>query len=180
MESETKHGGSLGRVAITCPACKGVNYFVYPLSELQNYKRYCVFCNCILVISTPSAEKEIPVTVPLLINATLNDQFITGWNEITKNVHHIAKDKGWWNEERNDGEMIALVHSEVSEALEVLRKRHLAASDKIDALAIEEELADIVIRVMDMSAGRGWNIGEAIIKKVAYNKNRTYRHGKKF
>lgn len=107
--------------------------------------------------------------------------FIKEWNNVTKTVHHIAKDKGWWDGgERNNGEMIALIHSETSEALEILRKYPLANSDKIDALAIEEELADIVIRVMDMAAGRGWNVGEAIIKKVAYNEGRTYRHGKKF
>ena len=110
------------------------------------------------------------------------EDFIDGWNTIERNVHRIAKDKGWWDRgERNNGEMIALIHSEASEALEVLRKYPLADSDNIDALAIEEELADVVIRVMDMAAGRGWNVAEAIIKKAEHNKGRTYRHGgKKF
>ena len=37
-------------------------------------------------------------------------------------INDIAKEKGWWDEERNNGEMIALMHSELSEALEWLRK----------------------------------------------------------
>ena len=41
------------------------------------------------------------------------EDFIDGWNTIERNVHRIAKDKGWWDGgERNNGEMIALIHSE--------------------------------------------------------------------
>ena len=49
------------------------------------------------------------------------------WQEA---VHQNAKAKGWWDDERNDGEAIALMHSELSEALEVLRKDPEAMDEK--------------------------------------------------
>lgn len=82
--------------------------------------------------------------------------------------------------ERNDGELIALMHSELSEGLEALRKD--AVSDKIAPFkGIEEELADCVIRILDASAEKGWNVIDAILAKMDYNEGRAYRHGgKKF
>lgn len=106
--------------------------------------------------------------------------FIQEWNKVSRGVHMIAKDRGWWDGERNNGELIALIHSELSEALEALRFNSEYQSEKINCRAIEEELADVVIRIMDMAMARNWDIAEAIQKKIEYNVNRTYRHGKKF
>ena len=47
--------------------------------------------------------------------------FITEFNKLAQDIYQTAKDKGWWDNERNDGEMIALMHSELSEALAALR-----------------------------------------------------------
>ena len=55
------------------------------------------------------------------------------WNVVQTKVHNNAKEKGWWDEERNDGEMIALMHSELSEALEALRKDGLIREDEYEA-----------------------------------------------
>ena len=82
--------------------------------------------------------------------------------------------------ERNDGELIALMHSELSEGLEALR--HDAESDKIPPFqGIEEELADCMIRILDAAGAKGWNVIEAMMAKLDYNDGRSWRHnGKKF
>jgi NTP pyrophosphatase (non-canonical NTP hydrolase) len=96
-------------------------------------------------------------------------------------VNHIATEKGWWKGERNEGELIALMHSELSEALEAMRRGN-PPDDKIPEFSgVEAELADVIIRIMDMAASKGYRVGDAIVAKINYNKNRPYKHGgKKF
>lgn len=111
----------------------------------------------------------------------LEKQFIGSFLNLANQVHLTAKDKGWWDTDRNDGELICLMHSELSEALEGLRHGNQPGEHIPKFSAAEEEFADVIIRIMDIAVARNWNIQEAILAKMAFNKTRSHRHGgKKF
>jgi hypothetical protein len=85
--------------------------------------------------------------------------------------------QGFWASD-NTGEKIALMHSELSEALEADRKAILS-DDKIPSYTgVEAELADTVIRILDFAGRRHLRLGEAIIEKLSFNTTRPFKHGK--
>lgn len=101
-----------------------------------------------------------------------------GMQAIIDRVHKTACDAGWYMDpqtgkpkERNFGEVVALMHSELSEALEADRKG-LMDGKLPHRPGQEVELADCVIRIMDACAARGYDLVGAILEKDAYNRRR--------
>jgi len=90
-------------------------------------------------------------------------------------VHRYAVDKGWWENERPVPELLCLLHSEVSEALEAYRNNIMSGEPG----CLEEELADLVIRIWDMCGAFHIDIAEEVNKKHQINLQRPYRHGNK-
>ncbi len=111
---------------------------------------------------------------------------------IVNEAHSMAVSKGWhdvaWaalptKAARADrlGSLLALVHSEVSEALEAYRARELEAWTREDGKpeGVSAELADVVIRVADLAGYLGIDLGAAIRGKMDFNATRPHRHGGK-
>lgn len=123
-------------------------------------------------------------------------------NQLANEVHAVVAEKGFWPDSieisEQDGtvirrvpcrsmlELLCLVHTEVSEAAEAWREGQHAMGYERDAregvakpTGVPSELADIIIRVLDISAAFGIDIGDAVDQKMAYNRTRPYRHGDK-
>lgn len=91
-------------------------------------------------------------------------------NQLAEICHSIAVEKGFWDKERNVGEALMLIVTELAEAMEAHRTQ--------DHDNFKEEIADSFIRLLDLCGGLGIDIEAEIAKKSDKNKKRPYKHGK--
>ena len=111
-------------------------------------------------------------------------------NELCKAANDASVAAGWQDEPRSFGDLIALMHSELTEAFEEFRKGrkldemyYLPESvtlhpDKPEGVPVE--LADAVIRIAQCCGQYGIDLEAAITRKMAYNETRGHRwEGKK-
>ena len=119
-------------------------------------------------------------------------------NKLAEEIHQNAKSKGFYDTERNIGEVLCLIHSEVSEALEADRSQKYAEGNILDVLhepndsefktqfeqkvknTFEDELSDILIRVMDLAGYKGIDLESHLKAKMRYNALREHKHGKQY
>lgn len=91
--------------------------------------------------------------------------------ELAREIHENAREKGFWeNGNRNFLEALMLIVSEAGECCEAYRKQ--------EKERVAEEMADIVIRALDLAEGFDIDIEKEVLAKMAYNKTRPYKHGK--
>ena len=109
-----------------------------------------------------------------------HQDFISAWARVQAESHQIAEDQGFWKANLDLGCKIALIHSELSEALEALRSGNPADHHLPQHSSCATELADTVIRIMDLAGHLNYDLGRVIVEKVAYNRNRPPKHGKAF
>lgn len=124
----------------------------------------------------------------------MKQEHIDALNELSAEIHEDNVKAGWWTnletgerKDRNVGELLCLVHSEISEAMEGHRKGLM--DDKLSHRKMfEVELADAFIRIFDLAGAHGLDLGGAIAEKRQYNKvrqdhkveNRMKEGGKKY
>ena len=117
-------------------------------------------------------------------------QFTEQFNAMMDRAYTAAAKAGWWDKDLStpelqlacDKEQLLLIMMEVAEAGESLRRATMEPDKHIPEFTeLEAELADVVLRCMQYSAGRGLKLAEAIECKHNYNMNRPFKHGgKKF
>lgn len=129
------------------------------------------------------------LTDPILRSEAATEVFTA----LAEHCNRQARDKGFWKEDHGHhttGTKLNLIHAEVSEATEAGRKAQNAydlgsrwgnshPSEHIpEFTGTEEELADAVIRILDLARERQCRLWEAILAKLDFNAGREYMHGK--
>lgn len=108
----------------------------------------------------------------------ISEQQVQAIADMQETIYQSCVAAGWYTDlntgqrvERNFGEVIALMHSELSEALEGWRKG-LMDDHLPDREMVEVELADTIIRILDTAGAQGFDVAGAIRDKFAYNQTR--------
>ncbi len=134
----------------------------------------------------------------------MKSKFVAVFGKLQSKAHNTAVSKGWWKHRheiikavisyvdsensvaldraaciQSDLACLMLMVTELSETAEAIRHGN-PADDKIpEFTGAEAELADTIIRIMDLAENNGWRVGEAIEAKMAMNNTRPYMHGGK-
>lgn len=127
--------------------------------------------------------------------------WLPGFNEAAKRIHADAQKKGFWEEPREIGTLLMLIVSELGEALEADRTRKVSepisrfqwyedweknpSTDKMNFElyfkdTFEDELADAMIRILDLCGRLNIDIEWHINQKLAFNRTRNRKHGKAY
>jgi NTP pyrophosphatase (non-canonical NTP hydrolase) len=137
-----------------------------------------------------------------LVPSPTEDAFVLSWNQLSRAVHNNACQKGFWDNRQQltaavnsscgagssesghvhdliASQCLALITTEIGEATDALRAGNPYEQGLENVRAVEAELADVVIRIMDTAAAFRWDVAGAIMKKTAFNASRPRMHGGK-
>ena len=125
------------------------------------------------------AEQTIITSLNLLADRIYQDNVAKGFYDMDFNCPMCKQPS---ITERNLGETLMLVVTELAEALEGIRKGYGHKPDEHvpQCKNFEIEIADAIIRLLDLSGYCKIDIGKALVEKLKYNRTREYKHGKKF
>lgn len=120
-------------------------------------------------------------------------------NELASSIYLANKEKGFWDKERNVGEMLMLIVTELAEAMEAHRGRSNSLKKEIFDNAdisnpqifktvfentikdtFEDEISDALIRIFDLCGGLNIDLDFHVKNKLKYNRMRAKLHGKKY
>lgn len=118
-----------------------------------------------------AAQRQAAIAECSIVFNALAPTTVAVFNQMQSITSYWMDQQGFW-ECDNFGEKIALIHSEVSEALEAHR-----AGDKANLV---EELADTILRIMDIAGRLQLPLGKALMDKAQFNLTRPYKHGKPY
>jgi NTP pyrophosphatase (non-canonical NTP hydrolase) len=114
--------------------------------------------------------------------------FIDEFNKVAHRIASGAHNKGFHDSRHvhvdslqvvSDSTALMLVVTELGEVLEAIREGNPQSEKIPDYTSVEEEMADAYIRLMELSATRGWRVASAILAKMQYNTTRPHMHGGK-
>ncbi len=130
-------------------------------------------------MTTDTHQKFINYFQAIAFEAHCNSRHKGFW-DVSDKLRDIAEKEGMKDEmmQMRKSQLRDLMHSELGEACEGDRKN--LASEKIPGFTnVEEEYADLIIRLMDAGEGLGLKLPQAIIAKMQYNSTRLAMHGGK-
>jgi len=108
------------------------------------------------------------------------DKFASLWHFFEETTWQVNDSHGFEDPHQNFGEKIALTHGELSETLEAMRDGNPPSQKIPEFTHAEEEIADAIIRLMNIARNKSWNIPQAMMAKTIYNSKRPWKHARKF
>ena len=112
--------------------------------------------------------------------------YVTEMPDLQYEIRAINKANGWGQDDdaygnatNHDIVRLALITTEVTEAIEALRHGNPPSDHLPQYPGLAEELADVIIRALDLAQIRGYHMGNVIRDKLEFNRSRGFRHGGK-